>query len=118
MTTSNYGKTFDHFAINVSSIRASVEWYRLECSAVVLYEDESWALLEVGGIKLALTLGSQHPPHIAFRCRDRHELERKGPSIGCHRDGTEFLYTSDLDGNFIEWIYYPQNCEGKSDNKE
>ena len=98
----------DHVAINVDNIDRSVEWYIDKCSAEVLYKDDSWGLLKIGASKLALTLSHDHPPHIAISCNSTDRFPLSCEAIKTHRDGSKYLYTEDLDGNVIEWIYYPQ----------
>lgn len=100
---------FDHIAINVKNIATSVEWYRKTLKANVLYQDETWAFLEVGGARIALTLRAQHPPHIAFDIgplptEEFRRIARR------HRDGTVSQYVVDPDGNAIEWIHYPETA--------
>ena len=56
----------DHIAITVKDIEKSIKWYTRKFNASVLYKDETWGMLEIGGTKIALTLKSQHPPHFAF----------------------------------------------------
>jgi catechol-2,3-dioxygenase len=99
--------TFDHVAVNVTEINRSIEWYRSNLQANVLYQDETWAFLEAGGAKIALTLKAQHPAHIAF------DLGPNPPSeflqkAKLHRDGSLSRYVADPDGNAIEWIHYPE----------
>ena len=53
----------DHIAINVKSISESAAWYTENLNAQVDYIDETWAMLDIDGTKLALTVSSQHPPH-------------------------------------------------------
>ena len=97
---------FDHVAVNVSDIQKSVEWYKKTLGARVLYQDETWAFLEVGGAKIALVLPSQHPGHIAFDVgpAPADEFMNKAKR---HRDGSLSQYFVDPDGNAIEWIHYP-----------
>ena len=94
----------DHIAINVSNIDTSINWYVKEMKAEVLYKDETWAMLEVGGVKIALTISSQHPPHFAFVV-DREE-DIPSEKIKKHRDGSRYVYRQDPDGNCIEWVCY------------
>jgi len=103
---------FDHVAVNVADIAKSVEWYRKTLDAGVLYQDETWAFLEVGGIKMALTLPSQHPGHIAFDIGPEppEEFLKKAKT---HRDGSISRYFVDPDGNAIEWIHYPGKTRQK-----
>ena len=98
---------FDHVALNVKDIARSVAWYKETVGATVLYEDSTWAFLEAGGVKIALTLPNQHPRHIAFDIGSAPSsdfLRRARP----HRDGSVSYYVVDPDGNAVEWICYPQ----------
>ena len=97
---------FDHVAINVADIRRSVDWYRATLEATVQYQDDTWALLEAGGTKIALTLRRQHPAHIAFDVGPSPSAEFLR-SAKVHRDGSVSRYVADPDGNAIEWIHYP-----------
>jgi catechol 2,3-dioxygenase-like lactoylglutathione lyase family enzyme len=98
---------FDHVAVNVADIARSVAWYRSELGAEVLYEDPTWALLQVGGVKVALTLSHQHPSHMAFDVGpDPPAAFFEGAKV--HRDGSVSRYVADPDGNAVEWIHYPK----------
>jgi catechol 2,3-dioxygenase-like lactoylglutathione lyase family enzyme len=97
---------FDHVALNVADIRRSVDWYRATLGASVLYLDDTWAFLEAGGVKIALTLRRQHPAHIAFDVGSSPSAEFLR-SAKVHRDGSLSRYVADPDGNAIEWIHYP-----------
>jgi len=99
-------RNFDHIALSVKDIDTSVDWYERSLQASVLYKDETWAMLEVGGIKLALTVFTQHPPHIAFAVGDIKEL---GAQYREHRDGSCYVYKCDPDGNTVELIYWRNN---------
>ena len=92
----------DHVAISVDDIKLSIMWYKSNLNASVLYSDETWAMLQIGETKLALTTSGQHPPHIAFLVDDFKEIE----NVKQHRDGSNFIYKSDPDGNTIELIKY------------
>ena len=91
----------DHIAINVKCISRSIQWYKKNFDAEVKYEDDTWALLEVGKTKIALTIPSQHPPHIAFTVENLAELPGKHNH---HRDGSVSCYVDDPDGNSIEYV--------------
>ena len=95
----------DHVAINVKDIKKSVNWYMENMSAKVDYEDDTWAMLSIGNTKLALTIESQHPPHVAFCVEDIKDLG-EGAEIKRHRDGSHYLYLEDPDGNVLEMIYW------------
>lgn len=98
---------FDHVALSVEDIARSVAWYVAATGARVLYQDATWAMLEVGGVKIALTLPQQHPPHVAFDIgpAPAEEFMKKAR---VHRDGSISRYVVDPDGNAIEWIHYPE----------
>jgi catechol 2,3-dioxygenase-like lactoylglutathione lyase family enzyme len=102
--------TFDHVAVPSNDIAASVEWYRAKFGATVLYQDKTWAFLNLGGQKLALVTPSQHPPHVAVKV-DEQQLtaaaQSAGVSIDKHRDGTTGIYIHDPFGNAVELICYP-----------
>lgn len=101
---------FDHVAVSSSDIARSVEWYRQRFAAEVLYQDATWALLRVGGLKLALVMPAQHPPHVAMRV-DVAQLEEAArtskTAVETHRDGTRGIYLHDPSGNAVELICYP-----------
>ena len=95
---------FDHIAINVEKIEKSVKWYVEQLGAVILYKDRTWALLKVGDIKVALTLAKQHKPHIAFKVGSLSGFDKE--EVKMHRDGSQYVYKEDPDGNVIEWVRY------------
>ena len=94
-----------HVAINVSNIKKSVEWYMENMHATVDYEDDTWAMLGFGDVKMALTVATQHPPHIGFEVALLEELVENN-NIKKHRDGSHYLYLEDPDGNVLEKIYW------------
>ncbi len=94
----------DHVAITVSNIKESVKWYEDNLTATVLYSDETWAIMKVGDTKMALMVGNKHKPHIALRVEDMSGFEPD--EIGVHRDGVQYVYKEDPDGNCIEWVCY------------
>ena len=93
----------DHVAINVKDINESVRWYVEKLQAKIKYQDETWAMLDCGGIKLALTISEQHPPHIAFCVENLQDIPG-APKY--HRDGSAYVYNTDPDGNVIEYVYW------------
>ena len=100
--------TIDHIAFNVNCIDEAVRWYVTKIGAEIKYQDETWAMLNINGVKLALTLPGEHPNHFAIRCNSVDEFPVENKKIGTHRDGSSYVYLSDPYGNAIEWIYYPQ----------
>ena len=104
----------DHIAINVSSITSSIDFYS-QLGFSILYADETWALLRLNDINLALTLAAQHKPHFAISVDDERDLmyfyDKHDKDIKEHRDGSKYIYIDDPDGNTIEYIYWPKKDE-------
>ena len=92
----------DHLALCTDDIAKSVTWYTDNFSCDILYQDESWAMLEFENIKLALVLPGQHPFHFAIV---KDNIESYGTPIK-HRDGSVSVYIKDYSGNTIEIIKY------------
>jgi catechol 2,3-dioxygenase-like lactoylglutathione lyase family enzyme len=90
--------SIDHIAIPVEKVAPAVDWYKREFHCEVTYQDETWAFLKFGNVKLALVVPSQHPAHIAFVSA---EAEKFG-ALKLHRDGTRSCYVTDPAGNSIE----------------
>jgi catechol 2,3-dioxygenase-like lactoylglutathione lyase family enzyme len=88
----------DHIAIPVADVPSAVDWYKREFHCEVTYQDDTWAFLKFGNVKLALVIPSQHPAHIAFASP---EAEKFGP-LKLHRDGTRSCYVTDPAGNSVE----------------
>ncbi|HUR83787.1 MAG TPA: hypothetical protein VMY78_00450 [Solirubrobacteraceae bacterium] len=102
---------FDHAAQQVSDIGEALDWWqRMVPGASVLYADDSWALLEAGGARLAFVMADQHPDHLAFKV-SRDELARLAAaheaSIAVHRDGSSSFYVDAPGGGGLEVIAYP-----------
>ena len=95
----------DHIAIQTKNIDDSVTWFLKKFKCSVIYQDDSWAMLEFKNMKLALVLPDQHPPHIAISCVDIEEQGKPGK----HRAESEFLYIKDINENVFELIRYPGN---------
>jgi catechol 2,3-dioxygenase-like lactoylglutathione lyase family enzyme len=91
----------DHIAIpvkNKDSLKATVEWYLSTFKCEVEYQDDTWAFLRFGNIKLAFVIPEQHPAHIAFVSAKAEEFGK----LKTHRDGTRSVYVDDPSGNTIE----------------
>ena len=71
----------DHVAIIVHDISQSVNWYQSQFAAKILYQDQSWAFLQMGSTKLALVLPGKHPSHIAVAVTSE-ELEMRAAQAG------------------------------------
>jgi catechol-2,3-dioxygenase len=107
---------FDHIALSSTNIAEDIEFYRSRFSKIgILYQDDSWAFLEVGGVKIALVSPGEHPPHIAFRVKSRELLEQmataNNTAVRIHRDRSESIYLNDPSGNAIEIVFYPKKPE-------
>jgi catechol-2,3-dioxygenase len=101
---------FDHVGLPSNNIVESIGWYQARFNATVLYQDDTLALLDIGGEKLTLVSPQQHPPHVAFRVTEQQLADvamQSGVSIMAHRDGTRGLYLHDPFGNAVEIICYP-----------
>lgn len=88
----------DHVAVSVRDIGQAVDWYRTTFNCNVLYQDNTWALLEFQNAKLALVIPEEHPPHVAI---NRSDAEAFGKLV-THRDGTRSVYINDPCGNAVE----------------
>ncbi|MDP4219774.1 MAG: VOC family protein [Bacteroidota bacterium] len=105
---------FDHVAITTKDVMASIEFYHKSFAGVeVLYEDKTWGLLKVGGVKIALVSPGEHPPHVCYRVGSRSELEeyaaQRNGKIKVHRDKSESFYFKDTSDNAIEIVWYPDD---------
>jgi catechol 2,3-dioxygenase-like lactoylglutathione lyase family enzyme len=102
---------FDHVALRVPDIAEALAWWLATVpGATVLHEDETWGLLEAGGVRMAFVLAEQHPDHVAWKVSPE-ELERRAAlhdaEIAEHRDGTRSFYLEAPGGHGVEVIAYP-----------
>ena len=102
--------TFDHAAQVVPDIAETIAWYAANLSGAgvrVLYQDATWGLIAVGGVRLAFVVRDQHPNHLAWSVSPE-ELERlaaeHSKEIKPHRDGTRSFYLDAPGGNSVEII--------------
>ncbi len=95
----------DHVAFVVPNITDAVAWYDSKLKIEILYQDESWAMLKIRDIKLALVLPGKHPPHFAIKS-ELSSFPCGEDEIEQHRDNSSFYYLCDPYGNAIEWINY------------
>ena len=106
---------FDHVALQVPDIAAALAWWqRMVPGTTVLYEDDSWALIEAGGSRVAFVSADEHPDHLAYSV-SVSELERlaneHGSEIDPHRDGSRSFYLDAPGGHRLELIAYPDAVE-------
>ncbi|MBC7784814.1 MAG: VOC family protein [Burkholderiales bacterium] len=100
----------DHIAVPSTNIAASVRWYVDRFAAIVLYQDATWAFLQMGPVKLAIVTPTQHPPHVAVSVTEAQlaaAAKEANVPIDAHRDGTTGIYLHDPFGNAVELICYP-----------
>lgn len=90
-----------HTAIQVNDIISSINFYEDMFNVKVLYQDNTWALLDCGGSKLSLVIEGEHPQHIAFVTPLAQEYQK---NMQGHRDGTVSCYVKDPSGNILELI--------------
>ena len=106
---------FDHVALQVSDVGEALAWWRDAVpGATVLYEDDTWGLIEAAGARLAFVMADQHPDHLAFRVSDE-ELNRlageTGAEVQSHRDGSRSFYVAAPGEHRVELIAYPDVVE-------
>jgi len=90
--------SIDHIAIPVQDVATALEWYKQKFNCEVTYQDDTWAFIKFGNVKLALVIPSQHPAHLAFVSPEAG----KSGALKTHRDGTRSCYVRDPAGNSIE----------------
>ena len=90
----------DHVALSVTDIREALDWYRRHFQCEVVYQDDTWAMVQFSNIKLALVIPSQHPPHLGFVTPKAADFGALKP----HRDGTRSVYITDPAGNSLELL--------------
>ena len=90
----------DHLAIVVKDVPKSVEYYSKKFVCNIKFKDDTWSLLEFQNINLALVTQEEHPDHFAVV----DERLSKNKKMKYHRDGIGYIYSQDIDNNFIEII--------------
>lgn len=88
----------DHIAISVRDVAESVDWYTKTFRCRVAYQDETWALIEFGNMRIAMVVEAEHPAHVALGRVDAASFG----ALKTHRDGTRSTYVTDPSGNAIE----------------
>jgi extradiol dioxygenase family protein len=89
-----------HVAISVDNIAEAVQWYQEQFRCGIVYQDDTWAMLQFANIQLAIVIPGQHPPHIGYALPNAEKYGTLKP----HRDGTRSVYTSDPFGNVVEMM--------------
>jgi len=101
----------DHIALKSNNIKETIAWYQDNLPVEILYQDETWALVAINGLKVAFVLEAMHPPHLCFEIdlEKKNELELQYEKFKYHRDGSLYLYVKDINDNTIEYLYWPNN---------
>lgn len=110
---------FDHVALEVPQVAAALAWWRgLVPDLTVLYEDESWALVEAGGSRVAFVTAGQHPDHLAYSvpaAELQRLAERHGTEIASHRDGSRSFYLDAPGAHRVELVAYPDVADAAAE---
>ena len=101
---------FDHVAQQVGSIDEAMRWWQeTVADSTVLYQDETWGMLDAAGARIAFVVAAEHPAHVAYRVTGT-ELEqlagRHGAAIARHRDGSRSCYVQGPGDQVVEFIAY------------
>jgi hypothetical protein len=88
----------DHMAFVVRNIATAVTWCSQRFNFKVIYQDETFALLEFQNVAISFVVRKQHPRHVAII---RADAERFGKLI-THRDGSRSCYVRGLSHNIVE----------------
>ena len=108
--------TFDHVALVSKDIKKAIEWYVEKWDAEILYQDNTWGLIKIGKTKIAFVSPHQHPAHVCFEIDEEFIINKlHGETFKGHRDGSSSCYIRDPDGNFLEFLYWPQVEEEKNE---
>ncbi len=89
-----------HVAVSVKDVETAVDWYQSKFRCSVVYQDQTWAMLQFANLQLALVVPGQHPPHVGFATAAAGDFGE----LRTHRDGTRSIYVTDVDGNSIELL--------------
>lgn len=102
----------DHLALESTNIDASVKWYlQILDNPKILYQDQTWALIESCGVKIAFVSPHQHPSHLGLKIDSKEQeedLRTRYPNAVWkeHRDRSKSFYVRDPSGNLVEFIKY------------
>ena len=109
--------TIDHIAIIVDDLEEAKSWYIKNVGGKIIHEESGYYRLKVSNISIALVSGENKRAHFGI-ISNLSDLPKGSPRVH-HRDGTIGTYVSDPWGNYIEFIYYDDECKKKFsiDNK-
>ena len=105
-------QNLDHVAIRVKDMNRAIDYY-LDLGLNLEWESPDWSYFEEG-IALLGPGYNRAEPHFAFFLETHDELKKKWKELmdhgfSCcrphrHRDGTVSFYTTDTEGNQLEFI--------------
>jgi catechol 2,3-dioxygenase-like lactoylglutathione lyase family enzyme len=105
-------QSLDHVAIRVKDMDRAIDYY-LSLGFNLQWESDDWSFFEEG-IALLGPGYNRAEPHFAFFLETHDELKKKWKELmdhgfSCcrphrHRDGTVSFYTTDTEGNQLEFI--------------
>lgn len=106
----------DHIALRVDDLKASEEWYLENVGGEVVFRDQFYIRLKVDNTFIAL-IDKKHYPHQHFGILVHKKEDLPVPEdkkmIVHHRDGTIGVYLKDPSGNYVEFIWYSDECKEK-----
>ena len=106
----------DHIAIRVDNLEESEKWYCKNLNAEVSFRDYKYIWLKVDNAYIALISKEHYPwPHVGFLVKNKEDLPttEDGAIVTQHRDGTVGAYLKDPSGNYIEYIWYSDECKDR-----
>ena len=103
----------DHIAIRAQDIEKVARWYQHTIGAKVTHTDKYYIRLSTQNTTIAIIDEKKYPHrHIGVLVDSIHDLPNEGLRME-HRDGTIGVYTTDPEGNMIEFIYYTEELRSQ-----
>jgi hypothetical protein len=81
-------------ALVVDDISEAIYWYRNHFVCDVLHQDQSWAMLHLGNVQLALIRPDQEPAQSGFLTRP---VSDSSPFLTSGGNGIHFPYVEDVE---------------------
>lgn len=101
---------FDHLAVPVEDVGASILWFStVHPDTQILYQDSEWGFLRVGEVKIAFVNEQQHPAHFAFAVTEKMLRDMAlvyGQEVVQHRADTLSFYMTGPEGICVEFVTY------------
>jgi hypothetical protein len=83
-----------NMAVVVDDIGEAIHWYRNHFACDVRHQDQSWAMLHLGSVQLALILPDHDPAHGGFVTR---QVSDSSPFLTSTGKGIQFPYVEDVE---------------------